>query len=307
MEFRVSLPLATTDATFDPAGTHGPLRATPIVALDPATSGVPVDVRRQLVLDEIEDIATGSPVEVLIENAHWNGVREGSTQVIPGALSNDAGLAATEAPRQGATELWEVANLTPDAHPLHLHLVQFQLLESQPFNTEADLCPYGGTGQFGPDGNARFDFSGPQYRAAWDALFPGGTFNGFYFPPGTFIPGYGPPLPYGTPNADGALGGNLAFSAGGRQYFVGVTGGTSVAAPASPRDRGWKDTVKLFPCAVTRFVVRWAPQDIAVGAGQAGTNAFPFDPTTGGPGYVWHCHVLDHEDNEMMRPVLLTR
>ena len=21
-----------------------------------------------------------------------------------------------------------------------------------------------------------------------------------------------------------------------------------------------------------------------------------------GPGYVWHCHILDHEDNEMMRP-----
>lgn len=30
-------------------------------------------------------------------------------------------------------------------------------------------------------------------------------------------------------------------------------------------------------------------------------NLFPFDPTTE-PGYVWHCHILDHEDNEMMRP-----
>jgi len=25
----------------------------------------------------------------------------------------------------------------------------------------------------------------------------------------------------------------------------------------------------------------------------------PFDPTR--PGYVWHCHIIDHEDNEMMR------
>jgi hypothetical protein len=33
-----------------------------------------------------------------------------------------------------------------------------------------------------------------------------------------------------------------------------------------------------------------------------GKNTFPFDPTKG-PGYVWHCHILDHEDNDMMRPM----
>jgi FtsP/CotA-like multicopper oxidase with cupredoxin domain len=48
-------------------------------------------------------------------------------------------------------------------------------------------------------------------------------------------------------------------------------------------------------------LVRWAPTDIAVGAVQAGENRYAFDPTDG-PGYVWHCHILDHEDNEMMRP-----
>ena len=37
----------------------------------------------------------------------------------------------------------------------------------------------------------------------------------------------------------------------------------------------------------------------AVGPG--GVNLHPFHPTTG-PGYVWHCHVLDHEDNDMMWP-----
>ncbi len=30
-------------------------------------------------------------------------------------------------------------------------------------------------------------------------------------------------------------------------------------------------------------------------------DVYPFDPSTG-PGYVWHCHIIDHEDNEMMRP-----
>ena len=23
---------------------------------------------------------------------------------------------------------------------------------------------------------------------------------------------------------------------------------------------------------------------------------------TAGPGYMWHCHIIDHEDNDMMRP-----
>jgi FtsP/CotA-like multicopper oxidase with cupredoxin domain len=36
-------------------------------------------------------------------------------------------------------------------------------------------------------------------------------------------------------------------------------------------------------------------------AASPGVNLFGFDPT-GAPGYVWHCHIIDHEDNEMMRP-----
>ncbi len=39
------------------------------------------------------------------------------------------------------------------------------------------------------------------------------------------------------------------------------------------------------------------------GGVSAGTNLYPFDPTAliNGVGYVWHCHIVDHEDNEMMR------
>ena len=237
------------------------------------------------------NIWTLRPVEVVLNNSHWNGRREGSTTVIPGSVSNEHGLEATETPREGATEVWEIANMTPDAHPIHIHLVQFQVIDVQPFNTEASLCPYTGQGNF--------DFSGPQYRVAWDALFPGGTFNGFSFAPGAFIPGFGPPRSYTSPNADGAVGGNLAYSSGHGQYFVGP------AVKPEPRDAGWKDTFKVFPCGVTRLAVRWAPQNLPAGSTHPGTNYFPFDPTTGGPGYVWHCHILDHEDNEMMRPLLI--
>ena len=91
-----------------------------------------------------------------------------------------------------------------------------------------------------------------------------------------------------------------------------------------PYEMGWKDTAIMYPGEVTRIVVRWAPQDAPVpGVGappvcavptlpgtlptscvpQAGSNTYPFDPTAliSGVGYVWHCHIVDHEDNEMMR------
>src|SRR5262249_41343644 len=37
--------------------------------------------------------------------------------------------AITENPAPGATEVWEIHNTTEDAHPIHLHLVQFEIVE----------------------------------------------------------------------------------------------------------------------------------------------------------------------------------
>jgi spore coat protein A, manganese oxidase len=53
------------------------------------------------------------------------------------------------------------------------------------------------------------------------------------------------------------------------------------AAPPEPGEAGWKDTVQAHPGMVTRIIAR-------------------FEGFTGR--YVWHCHILEHEDNEMMRP-----
>ena len=50
-----------------------------------------------------------------------------------------------------------------------------------------------------------------------------------------------------------------------------------------------------------RIIVRWTPTSTLTGASKPGINLYPFDPTKG-PGYMWHCHILDHEDNDMMRP-----
>ena len=82
-------------------------------------------------------------------------------------------------------------------------------------------------------------------------------------------------------------------------YFTGPA-----QAPA-PYETGWKDTAQAFPAMVTRLMVRWAPQESTVDT--PGVNQFSIDPTSfpdpvSGPGYVWHCHIVGHEDHDMMRP-----
>src|SRR5207248_6859841 len=126
------------------------------------------------------------------------------------------------------------------------------------------------------------------------------------FAPGVFIPGFGPPMPYDVPNPAGAVGGNLNFDA--NKYLKGgaCAGGACPVRLPDPLDSGWKDTIKTFPGEITRLAVRWTPQNLSVNQGRAGLNTFPFDPTSG-PGYVEHCHILDHEDNEFMRPLLIAK
>jgi FtsP/CotA-like multicopper oxidase with cupredoxin domain len=68
--------------------------------------------------------------------------------------------------------------------------------------------------------------------------------------------------------------------------------------PALPCEQGWKDTIKMFPGEISIFRIKFAPTN--------GDAQYPFDPTVG-PGYVWHCHIIDHEDNEMMRPYMVVK
>ena len=126
-----------------------------------------------------------------------------------------------------------------DTHPIHLHLVQFQIRSRQPFDADA-------------------------YKAARDSVKDGET----------------APMPE-------------EFATGKR-------------VPPEPNERGWKDTVRMNPGEITRIRVRFAPQNVPVCASAPGENYYPFDPCEE-PGYVWHCHILDHEDNEMMRPFEVTK
>jgi hypothetical protein len=72
--------------------------------------------------------------------------------------------------------------------------------------------------------------------------------------------------------------------------------------PPAPEESGWKDTVRTPAHEVTYIRIRWAPQQDAAGTSTPGVNQFPFDPVFG-IGFVWHCHLVEHEDNEMMRPM----
>ncbi|MDQ0373345.1 multicopper oxidase family protein [Cellulomonas humilata] len=60
-------------------------------------------------------------------------------------------------------------------------------------------------------------------------------------------------------------------------HYIAPAGG---ARPPEPGENGWKDTVIAYPGEVTRIRMR-------------------FDR---GGQFVWHCHIVEHEDNEMMRP-----
>ena len=76
-------------------------------------------IKRQLTLNEV--IGPGGPLELVLNNTKYNRVITGFT------------TRASEQPAVGDTELWEIINITADAHPMHTHLASFQLVNRQAF------------------------------------------------------------------------------------------------------------------------------------------------------------------------------
>jgi len=61
---------------------------------------------------------------------------------------------------------------------------------------------------------------------------------------------------------------------------------TGPPVPPPPEEKGWKDTAKSYPGEILRVIAK-----------------FDLPPLTTPPAeYVYHCHILEHEENEMMRP-----
>jgi spore coat protein A len=73
---------------------------------------------------------------------------------------------------------------------------------------------------------------------------------------------------------------------------------TGPATPAEPNETGWKETVMMFPGTVTRIIMRFDLPTVPF--------TVPESPRTGGNEYVWHCHILEHEEHDMMRPLVVT-
>ncbi len=134
--------------------------------------------------------ATGIPLRWIDET--------GASQPVDFKMANGSVRQAlvTENPTEGDIEEWNIYNFTEDAHPMHLHLVRFQVTNR-----------------------------------------------------------------------------------------IGISGAPSIVGAAPlPWETGYKDTVVAYPGEITTVRAKF---DIA------GL-------------YVWHCHIVEHEDNEMMRPYVVS-
>ncbi len=109
MQFRVTRPLSRTAKAFDMAP------AMTLPRLDPAQSAR----TRDFVLTEKVD-ANGKSLGMLINGKSYDEP-------------------TTEFPKLGSMEKWRFINTTDDSHPMHLHLVQFQILERQGYDYGAFL------------------------------------------------------------------------------------------------------------------------------------------------------------------------
>jgi len=141
----------------------------------------------------------------------------------------------TENPQLDSTEIWEIWNVTGDAHPVHLHLVHFEILDRQ------DIL---------------WDTATIEDDRVLDPESAVGD--------GTYL------VTQPVVQHNGDLGNGFRI--------VGPTTSGDVV-PAHPVERAPKDMVTALPGQVTRIKTT-------------------FDK----PGrFVWHCHILSHEDHEMMR------
>jgi len=190
---------------------------------------------RFVMLNEIADPTVDEPVHGHINNQFYadESGKPRTTQI--------------ESPKLNSVEEWDIVNTTGDAHPIHLHLTQFRLLNRQPFDEPAYTAGVNG-------------------RLAAPGL------------PDPSVSGQGP-WPASDPTA----------------FLTGK--------PVGPADieKGWKDTIIAPPGQVTRILVPFGGTAAGVPApfvGDAKTASVQRFAGT----YVFHCHILEHEDNDMMQP-----
>src|SRR5271157_2266260 len=88
-----------------------------------------------------------------------------------------------------------------------------------------------------------------------------------------------------------------------RQPFAGDPNSWSYSGPPTrpdPDEIGWKETVRMNPGEVTTVIMQFTLPTLPASMGN------PLSPRTGGHEYVWHCHILEHEEHDMMRPLVVS-
>jgi FtsP/CotA-like multicopper oxidase with cupredoxin domain len=145
----------------------------------------------------------------------------------------------TENPQLNSVEVWEIWNFSPDAHPIHLHLVKFKVLGRQniTYVSNAD----------------------PNSHVIGDTEQPEG--DGVYL------------VPQNTTQHNGAVG------KGFKVVLKNYTYGNSFNLDEPYVENHFKDIVTALPDQITLIKMEF----------------------TKFGRYVWHCHILSHEDHEMMR------
>lgn len=169
MEFRVKQKLSKLDKSQIPSTLNY------VERLEPDST---VTVRKNILIETTDNFGR---LKLLLNNMMWDE------------------LPLTEPQNNETSEVWELYNTTLDTHPIHLHLVNFQILNRAPFTGDPNS----------------------------------------------------PDLTVGSPQ------------------------------PPDPNESGWKDTVRVNPGEVTRIIAHFG-QFKGI--------------------YPWHCHILEHEDYDMMRP-----
>jgi spore coat protein A, manganese oxidase len=81
--------------------------------------------------------------------------------------------------------------------------------------------------------------------------------------------------------------------AGGKPTYTGA------AYAPDKNELGFKETIRMYPGEVTRILMKFDLPKVPF--------HYPESPRTGGYEYVWHCHILEHEEHDMMRPLIIKR
>jgi FtsP/CotA-like multicopper oxidase with cupredoxin domain len=242
----------------------------------------------------------------------------GTTDTINGRIDFHSGF--SENPVIGSTEDWFLINAFPYGHPMHIHLINFQVIKVfrlLVLKTATAACSYyeidyvlealdaaSDTDAGVSDIKAKVygvDENGDQ---TVDYNYTCNNFNAIKTN-GAVLKQLSLIFPENEIDENRVSGLDLFAQdeEGKYKYLVDGEGNVSPKVGYSK----WKDTVYIDAFKVLQCRTRWAKPEYNEEVDKENGSYFhvPADQMREYPGYVYHCHILPHEDNEMMRPIML--